>query len=309
MLFNKDERGSQELYNISGIFQAGADYRNIEAEVNSALETVRDIIGPSVMSDAEQAYEQLVIPPCKEALVKAVQLPVAYLAIAMHAQLSLVAHGETGRKIKADDNEKIPFAWMIDRDDRALRERYYRAMDSLLRFLDNSDITSWKESAANGLVKTSVIKTIRQFEMVYPLEQSSYMFHQLLPILVEIQSTRLKAIVGVDNLVKLIEDDPSVADLKEPSVRFLAIRAIIVAIERWSIDAFPLSVARRFSPTYQGEKQSSAAAKEEMDWYISKLNLQAQDAALDLQTVLSGNPYKDMSLIPENDPKNKYFTV
>lgn len=309
MLFNKDGKGSEELYELSGIFQAGTDYRSIAAEIDSATERLRDMVGSGVVTAAEEAYAENVQSAGQLELMNAVRLPVAYMAIAMHARLSGVSHGDTGRKIKVDDNEKIPFEWMLDRDDRELRERYFRAVDALLRYLDKSDNEDWKISSTGSLLSKSLISGLTEFEGVYPIEHSFYMFFRLLPVLIEEQDVNLKKIVGAGNLAKLLAGDQSVVELRSPAVRYVVLRSLITAAQRWSLDIFPLAIARRFSPSYQGNRESRAATTEEIEWYTSKLGLQAQDAALEMQRIISGDPYEDMSLIPDNNPRNKYFTV
>lgn len=80
-------------------------------------------------------------------------------------------------------------------------------------------------------------------------------------------------------------------------------------MKRWSVEVFPLSVARRFYPSYQGNRTSVQASVAEMEWFIDKLESQAKDAALELQTTITGNPYEGIELVPENSPRNKYFTT
>lgn len=309
MLFNKNGKGSEELYGISGIFQASTDYRSIAAEIDSATAEVAAIVGSAVMESAEEIYDKEAPTDGEKALLAAVRLPVAYLAIGMYSKLAGVSHGDTGRKMKVGDDEKIPFEWMIDRDDRELRERYYRALDALIRHLEATENESWKNSDTRSSAADCLVGDLTAVERVYPIEHSYYMFYRLLPIFLEIQQTKLRKVVGDENYAKLLQKDASVADILPQAMRFIVLRALIVAVQRWSIDSFPLSIARRFSPSYQGNRERRAATTEEIDWYVSKLELQAQDAALELQAAGGTDPYENLDLIPENDPRKKYFTV
>lgn len=314
MIFNKNGKGSDELYQLSGTFQASTDFNAIAAEIDSATAEVSDIVGPAVMTAAEEIYAKEQPDADEQKFLQAVQRAVAYLAIGRYARLTGLSHGDTGRKIKTDENEKIPFEWMIDRDDREMRERYFRALDALFTLLESADPQSswgqaWQGSEARSLVLKLVVKTLRDAECVYPLEHSRYMFHMLAPVIKEIQDTRLRNIIGAERLEKLIDGDESVRDIRSQSIRFTMLLAMATAAKRWSVEVFPLSVARRFHPTYQGNRTSVQASTAEMEWYIDKLESQAKDAALELQTAITGNPYEGIELVPENSPHNKYFTT
>ena len=87
------------------------------------------------------------------------------------------------------------------------------------------------------------------------------------------------------------------------------LRALITALKRWALSVFPTAVARQFAPTYQGNKAQQVANKEEIDWAISNLEPQATEAEAEVIAEAKENPYKNFPLIPENDPRNKYFTT
>lgn len=307
MLFNKENNGSEELYAVSGIFQASADYKSIEAEINSATDRVRSIVGVAVVKAAEDEYAKN-DDGRNTALIDAVRLPIAYLAISMHAKLSGVSHGDTGRKLKVDENEKIPFAWMLDRDDRELRERYYRALDALFSYLDGSDNPEWQDSSTKKALARCLVRTTQDFDNIYPIENSHYMFYSIMSLMLEVQTGLIKYI-GKEKFESLLNNDDSVSELQAAAKRYVVLNSVIKAAQRWGLDIFPLAIARRFSPSYQGNSQSRTATTEEIDWYISKLHLQAQDAALELQALLNESPYTRISMLPDNDPKKKYFTV
>lgn len=314
MIFNKNGKGSDELYKLSGTFQASTDFNAIEAEIDSASAEVADIVGAAVMTAAEVIYAKEQPDADEQKFLQAVQRAVAYLAIGRYARLTGLSHGDTGRKIKTDENEKIPFEWMIDRDDREMRERYFRALDALFALLETAaPETEWKEawekSEARTLAMSLIVKTLRDVEHVYPLEHSRYMFHMLAPVIKEIQDTRLLNIIGEERLQKLIDGDSSVQNIRNQSIRLTVLLAMATAVKRWSVEVFPLSVARRFHPTYQGNRTSVQASTAEMEWFIDKLESQAKDAALELQTAITGNPYEGIELVPENSPHNKYFTT
>ena len=308
MLFNKDLNGSRELYELSGTFQASADFRSIESELDSARNEVASVIGEEVMALAEQAYEADIPTEAQQLLANAVRKPVAYLAISRHARLNMLSHGETGRKIKTDDNEKVPFEWMVDRDDREMRERYYRAMDLLLEYLEKQGLAEWSRSGCGFRQRSSIVRSLAAMEEVYPADHSYYMYYKMLPVMLEVQNTRLAGLVGTDTVNAILAGSAG-ETVAATAVRYVVLHALVTAVKRWTLDAFPLSVSRRFSPTYQGNRASSAASLKEIEWYLGNLLEQATEAEKDLVTAISGNPWKGARLVPDNDPRKKYCTV
>lgn len=304
MLFDKIHNGSQELNELTGQWYASTPFSLIRTEVSFAAQELGTIVGDEVVKAAEDAY----LKGTDTDFVDAVRLPVAFRAIARYAQLSSVSHEGTGRKVKMDDNEKMPFEWMIDRDDRAMLDRYYRALDSLYRHLEKNRVESWMKSPARELQKRSIVQDIAEFERFYPIDGSQYAFHLFVPLVVEAQESAVEPFVGEDVWKRILSADTD-ADrrLRSRAALLAVLTALMNAARRWSLDILPLSVARRFSPSYEGNRESSAAEIKEIDWFISKTEAQISSVKDELKR-LSGT-LGEANLLPKNDPKNKFATV
>lgn len=304
MLFNRNASGSEELFTITGSFSAGSDFGAIAPELDDAMRTVGSIVGHGVVAMAEKDYET---GHCG-GLVAAVQLPVALLAILRQSQSSLVTHGDRGRKILLDADEKIPFEWMIDRDERAQLDRYYRALDALWAFIEASDDEDLKKAASHRLLDESIVKSVEDFESVYPIDGSRYVFHMFLGLVVESQG-QLKRLVGPDVWSRVLSGRGT--ELRRASERFVVLSAVTKAARRWSLAVLPLSVARRFSPSYQGNVESSAASREEMTAYAAEMDRQIDEARQEVlaEMAAADNPYDGYDPLPINDRSKKYFTV
>lgn len=307
MLFNKDNNGSLELYELSGIFQASTQFLSIAAEVEAATREVSALVGTALITSVEKIYGKNVPTPDEKVLLDMVRRPIAYLAIGMHSKLSGVSHGETGRKNKVDDNEKIAFQWQIDRDDQELRERYLRALDTLVSYLRFTGNPAWNASGTAKLVDASIVKDIAQMEAVYPIERSWYTFYTVLPLIIEAQESRIANLVGTARMQALIAGTESEA-VASPARRSAILRAMITAAERWSLSIFPVAVARQFAPSYQGAKEKSAATIEEIKWTLGRLRKQLEDAERDLKKAVAEYA-PSARMFPENKPENKFFTV
>lgn len=300
MLFNRNEKGSEELQELTGIWHASSPFSSIKADILSATEDVRRLVGPEVVGKAEEVYEA----GSHDGILDAVRLPVACLAMVRHAKLSVLGHEATGRKLKVDENEKTPFEWMIDRDDTALRDRYYKAVDSLYLYLEENEPALWGSSPKKTALSGSIVKSIEDFEAVYPVDGSHYTYYMLQRLVLE-EQRRLAKFFG--------ERWEGVASGAEtPELMFLARKAAVLgavatAGKRWSLEVFPLGVARRFSPSYQGNRAGRAATVEEIDRYIARLEEERSETMTEIRAELGGS--HPAALLPKNDPDNKFFTT
>ncbi|MCR5352369.1 MAG: hypothetical protein K6E35_07775 [Bacteroidales bacterium] len=307
MLFNKDNHGSAELQQLTGYFPASNDYSVIASEIDYAMRTVRGLIGDTVMSAAESAYDS----GTNLAFVRAVQLPVATLAVAYYTRNNLVTHDDSGSKVRVDDHEKMPWEWMIDRDERAQQERWYRALDALYEYLDKNSVSGWMASAVYARIKRSIVKTMDDMDAVYPLDGSYYVYYLLQGLVVECQG-RLRKMVGEAKWAVISGTSVPEADmdLLRACQRWAILSALVTAVRRWSLEVFPLSIARRFCPSYQGGRSKTAATLEEMNAYVDALSDQIGAAHEEIAEQLTGgNPWEDFDPQPRNSPDNKFFTA
>lgn len=306
ILFNKDNRGSEELYELSGTFQASTNFAAIETEVESAINEVTKIFGAPIITLAQQIYEKQNPTEDEKTLLRLVRRPIAFHAIRNYSKITGLTHGSTGRRITVGDNEKVPFEWMIDRDDREMQERYYRALDALFFYLANKQEVpdAWKESEIYKRLSGSTIATLDEMERIYPVNHSYYTFFTLLPLMRETQQHMESLLASGKNAAGTMPDAT-----KEKCKKYVVLGAITKALRRWSISIFPSEVARQFAPSYQGNRESRAAAMEEIEWSIQHLEKEANDVLSEIMDDIGNNPYDEFPLIPKNVPGQKYFTT
>ena len=301
-LFNINNDGSKEIEILTGQWYASSPFHLIASEIRFATAEITKLVGSEVMEAAQTAYDDF----SDMELVDAVRMPVACLAIMRHAALTSVSHESTGRKVKIDDNERSPFEWQIDRDDRAMRERYYRALDAMYSYLEEHDVEAWTSSSRKALLEESIVKNLAQFEAVYPIDGSYYVYYMLQPLVIERQRALIEPFVG--NKWEEIAAGTASDDIMRLARRAAILSAVATAGTRWTLEVFPLEIARRFSPTYQGNRANKAATIEEIDWYLGNLKKEIGDALDDLASELSEEKV-DPKLIPSNCRMNKFFTT
>lgn len=308
MLFNRQGNGSIELQQITGIFSASNDFSVVASEIAEATRTVATLVGDDVMEAAENGYQNGV----EDDVTGAVRQAVAVLAVSRYSRNNLVTHGDHGSKVVADANEKVPFEWMIDRDERAQRERWFRSMDALYGLLEKKNNESWINSDVRKAYNESIVRSLREFERVYPVDGSYYVYYMLQNLVIENQPA-IRRMVGTENWAGMTGDDPTELqkDLLPLCQRYVIISALITAVRRWNLEVFPLTIARRFAPSYQGGKSTRPATKEEMDAFIVGLEGQLAGTRDEIAEVLDDgmNPFSAFDPMPKGDPRNKYFSA
>ncbi len=308
MLFNRNGTGSEELQQITGIFAASNNFSTVEMEIEDATRAVRLLVGQAVITAAEGHY---LASGGQSGLAAAVRTPIAILAVARYTRGNLVSHEDSGSKVKLDSNEQMPWEWMVDRDERALQERYYRALDALYEYLNENAVPEWTGSAEYQRYRKSIVRTLGEFEAVYPVDGSYYVYYMLQNLVIECQS-KLRKMIGDERWAQVSADtmaDGS-AELCQLCRRWAVLSAVVKAVRRWSLEVFPLSIARRFCPSYQGGRSSRAATREEMDAYVDGLEAQIEDVRAELAELLAdSNPWEGFDPQPRNNPSNKFFTA
>lgn len=307
MLFNLEEKGSQELQQITGVSYASNDFSVIASELVDAERTVAGLVGDAIMEKAQQGY----LYGDESGLTAAVRQAVAVLAVSRFSRNNLVSHEDLGARIHVDENAKIPFEWMIDRDERAQRDRWFRSMDALYGILEKTEEPSWMDSDIRKAFKASIVRSLQEFERVYPVDGSYYVYYMLQNLVIETNPT-IRRMIGDDNWEAMTGEhpEPMHKDLLPVCQRYAVLSALIKAVRRWNLEVFPLTIARRFSPTYQGNKSSRAALRTEIDAYIAGLEQQLDDIRDEIAELISGeNPFAAFVPIPKGDPRNKFFSA
>jgi hypothetical protein len=307
MLFNLDDRGPQEIQQLTGIYLASNDFSVIASELADATNAVAALVGDAVITAAEEGYSYGDEFP----LTFAVRKAIAVLAVSRYTRNNLIAHGDHGAKVVADQNEKVPFEWMVDRDQQAQQERWYRSMDALYKVLEDTEEESWMHSDIRKRYKASIVRSLSDFERVYPVDGSYYVYYMLQSLVIEAQP-KIRRMIGAEVWDVMVGESPQ--DLHKALLplcqRYAILSALITAVRRWNLEVFPIAIARRFAPTYQGNRSSRVALKEEMDAFIEGIEGQLEDIREEIAEELQdGNPAAGFDLMPKGDRRNKYFSA
>lgn len=159
----------EEVKALIGHIDSDIEFENLKTDIKSATRQIIKIIGKPVYDAAVTLYEAGTPSTDNLELIDCIRLPIALDAIESNANSSDVSHSNNGRRIRIDDYNKVPFQWMLDRDNENLERKYYRAIDELIEYLDETN-TVWKSSDAYKQSQRYFVRSVSDFDDRFPIE-------------------------------------------------------------------------------------------------------------------------------------------
>ncbi|MFY0628576.1 MAG: hypothetical protein JXR07_19925 [Reichenbachiella sp.] len=342
MLFNKDENGSVEIRNLTGSYYQTNEFSKIKTDVLLVQDEMIRLVGKEVFARAQDYYDSddfnsdgSSASAKDQALVEHLQLPMAFKATFRHYQTNIVSHEDAGRKVKIDStNEKLPWEWMLDRDDSAQIRKANETTDRLMRFLEEEEISEWLESSHRTASRKLLINTAELFHEAYPIDVSPRFFHTVAPFILEVQNKQIKKALGTDFTPLLaywqnfntvegsgsgsgpgsgLPAEPETNDyyenLLEMVQKVIPLLTMVIATKRLALAVMPDGVVQNFKSMFQARSSSQAALPEVVKLHTAALQEEALDALDDIKRViLAADPEAlDYQFLPENDEENKFF--
>lgn len=298
---------TEQLRALTGNYYANNDFAKIEGDIEQATEELASLVGEGVIALAEKWNASPAADNADPELVKRVQRPIAILATLRMYQKNDLSHEDDGRKFKVstDGGDKLPWEWQLDRDDALQLEAYYRAVDALIRHLNTSKPKEWTETDIYRGMQQLIVRDGRQFDAYFPIEKSERLYLLLVPFIREAQRMTVADAYGADWPTLLQED----AAANESTAHYAAamtvcLLAMSTALCRLPLRLFPAGVVRGYL-SENGMMHSEPASLDDVrrasDWMRA-------DAArwLDKMKRARDGVDPDYSLLPHNDPRNKY---
>jgi hypothetical protein len=341
MLFNKENTGTNELKSLIGFLYASNEFSNIEMDITLAEEDIIKLIGKPVYTLANNHYNDLdessgsgsasgsssgssgsITSDLLDKLVAHIQLPVALFAYKSFCENRDISHEDSGRKVKIDeDNEKLPWEWMINRDDAAILRKAHRATDRLISFLeDNEDsISAWKNSDSQKSARECFIQNASEFNEVFPIDESRQFYLRILPFMKAVERNDIKPCFDVDeyNLIKeaIKDGDTSeYSDYIEIAKQAIAPLTMSMAIKRLALTLIPEGVIQYYVSGTETAKAQSIPKIELINNISKTFEKDGNRYLLRLQELISknaaeeaGEDFEDQDIIPDNDEDNNYF--
>lgn len=255
VLFNRegDAKAATELKELLSFIDVDMKYKSIKSDILTATRELIAIIGKEVYDIAFTDYKDKV--DAKTELVYYLRYPIAINAYRMYAPNNDIAHTANGRKMRQDDNQKQAFEWMIDRDNEMLERKYYRAVDDLLHYLEESE-PSWKTSDAYQKIQQSIFKTTDDFNEHFKIDSRLLLLY-LQPGIKQCLTADIKVRIGADVLNSIITEEitPELEELHFFVKQACAFYALAWAMPRLSLRLFPQGILQ----SYVGDRNTTQA--------------------------------------------------
>jgi len=331
MLFNKNSAGSDELKELTGFMYAYNQFDNIKTDIELAHEDMVGLIGTGIMGVAQTHYDSDNWKGAEHTLlnnlVNYIRLPLAYYAIKSFTENTDVSHEDSGRKVKIDDaHEKLPWQWMLDKDEKAILKKAHKTTDRLIAFLDKniegSSFATWKNSAERKAIRGQFIDSAEMFNQIYPIDNSRRFFLTISPFIREAERKYIKPALTpevFDDMKTALAGPAAYTDPDEflPYIRVpLALFAMSIAVDRLAIEILPEGVFQNLvsDRLTQNAKQPAATevkrevSKDLMNQARAELN-HLQEYIRKLVAEDAGEDFTDRDLTQGLDEDNKYARV
>lgn len=309
---------SEELRKLTGSWYASNDFERVEQDIELETEELAKIVGDEIIEQAESIADNPAATAEDKMFLKRVQLPIALMSTYRFYQSNIVSHDQSTRKIKVDsENEKLPWEWMLDRDDAAHLSKAQRAVDRLISYLDQSNNTIWDASDKKKAAKKLFVNNTEIFAEYYPIDNSSRFYYLAIPLLQEVQVHKIKPALGAD--YKIIHDalmnDSALSELQLELLdlirRAQVLSTIALAVRRLNIKVLPDGIIKSMKSESQTVNANRPADVDEISYFSRRIDSDAFDAIDDIKRKRFENTpeYLEYKLLPNNNPKDKFAST
>ena len=290
---------TEQLRALTGNYYANNDFTKVEGDIEQATEELERLVGEGVIALAEKADDS-------DPLRRLVQRPIAILATLRMYQKNDLSHEDDGRKFKVstDGGDKLPWEWQLDRDDALQIEAYYRAVDSLIVYLNKTKPEEWTGTGLYRATRQLIVRSGAQFDLYYPINRSERTFLLLVPFIREAQLMTVADAYGTGWQKLLDEEGGTESPAHYAAAMATCLLAMSTALCRLPLKLLPCGVVRGYLAE-SGMRESQPASLDDVrraaDWMRA-------DAArwIDKMKRARDGSEPDYELLPENHPRNKY---
>lgn len=275
ILFNKDDEGSRELVERLGFIDKSVKYDKMERFVRSASREVYELIGKDTY---DTIYDYYTGDPSEEqeVYIKAIQDAVAIQAYRQYAPSNDVGHTTNGRKMRLDDHEKMPFEWLIDKDNENMERMYYKSLDDLLLALDA--LASWKATDEYKSLNELFVSTTKQFQEFFDIGNSRLLLLKLQPGLRQCERLQILPRLGKEGFDALKADHENQEELYKTVCEACVYWSLQWAFSgRLTVTLFPEGVLQRYVGERNTTQGKQPATMNEYAWAAQKFKDDAMD--------------------------------
>jgi hypothetical protein len=320
-------KGNKELKELMGFIDADLKLKNLIPDIITATNDVIDLIGIEVYNKAIAAYANETIADEDKAFIYAVRYPIAVNAYRLYAPNNDISHTNDGRKHRQEEGQKLPWEWMLDRDNAALEKRYYRALDDLIKFLDRSKVefeltttlyTIWTNSEAYKKTQKLFIRTVAEFDEFFTI-QSRLLLIKLAPAISECEQYEILPRIGKEkhSALKLaLMENTAITDAADIELIRLIRQASVSyslawSMTRLSVQLYPEGVLQHVTSEKATTRGAKPAQKNETQEARQAFEVDYKRALLSIEKLLEPPPLIDTTgtVIPDQTFGDNYFSA
>ena len=220
MIFNINNNGTAEFKRAIGFLYKSVDFEKFLPFVEIVKNYLLQYIGNEIYTLAEDHYnsENYLNEEFKElnSLVNLIQDAIARGSYRLYVPSGDITHSNKGRQIFVSDQEKPAFEWQINKDNQNLIKIEGIAIDTLLSFLDNCQLTPapdpeadppqtpptpsvgdvWHLSESFKKSKSLFINTTLEFNTHIDIKNSRRLFMLLIPHIARAERNIILPVIG-----------------------------------------------------------------------------------------------------------------
>jgi len=286
LLFNitDEEISADEIKASLGYTDADLSFKNLLPDISSATALVKKVISKEVYLHLYDFYKDNLEPDgtyiynyddIESNVLRQTRYPILVKAYSLFAPSNDISHSNEGRRARTSENQKLPWQWQIDADNKEQEKRFYRAMDDLIDLLDDSmpedyetlsEIAQketiyykWVNSIAYKELKSLFVNSLDKFNKVFTIE-SSLLLHKLASGLQECEEFEILSRIGKEKFDQLKSSEP-IEDPKDIQLVKLIHTACVFYSLAWAIPKMSITIFPEGVLQYQVSDRSNTIAK------------------------------------------------
>jgi hypothetical protein len=314
MIFDKAGNGISEIRQYCQWVFGSNRFENLIGDLSAAEREVRKVVGDAVVDRAQRHYlssnyvamRNMYYAPMlngnytngsgsgsssgsssgsgagisvNDQLVANVQRVVALLAYREFTINNDVSHGPTGRRVMIDnENEKLAWEWMLEKDDDGLVKKANSAFDDLIEFLDKNQIQEWLLSSAYEKSRGLLLHTTEMFDNAYPIDKSRRLYMALVPIIDDMQFKYIKPVMGkyYEELILALKASvwcgcKVMEDLLKLAAKPLALFTMAEAVQLLSVKLLPEGLVQQYKSYITGRLGSFPVKQSEKEGLVKSI--------------------------------------
>jgi hypothetical protein len=340
MIFNKINKGSEEVKGIIGVTNLTLNFNNLITHIEVATsDLIEDLLGQATYNLAEEHYLSDNYQRSgsesgsgtedsgsgsgrtdkdMDDLVHAIQKPIAYLAYKTYAASGDLLHTNSGRQVATGKDTGRPFEWQIERDERNIIQMGFKLQDLLLKYLEDhiQIYPEFRNSESYSISKGLFINTTKDFDNVFPIDKSRRLFIILAKFMREIENKTFKPILNDDftTLKSAILTNTLTADQKELLENLkppLVLSTMVMALQRLPVSVMPDGIFQNYKPesiSLRPHKPADTDVRREVLVMIQNDALSALNQFMEYRAKKSeGTSYDPQNVATRNKEENKFF--